>query len=403
MNFAFADIMINLLTNAVKYTEEGRITLRAAAEKTGEEQILFKLEIEDTGAGIKQEDLQKLFESFTRIDEKQNRNIEGTGLGLSITKRLLDLMHGTISVESEYGKGSIFRVEIPQKVLSWEAMGPFRAGFTTQTKVKTDEEEESLWLPEARILVVDDVPMNIKVFTLLLKDTGMQIDTALSGEECLKMTAQKQYNMIFLDHMMPEMDGIEVLHRIQQNEENKNREVPIIALTANAIVGVREKYLKEGFWDYLSKPVKLSGLKKMLLKYLQPELAKIPTASVKAEQKTDGEKTFLEQLDFPDVQKGLSYCADDEDFYKEMLKMYSDNSRLIELKKQYDEKDWENYRIQVHALKSTSLSIGAVKLSEQAKEMEEAAKNGCVEELSEQQEKMMKEYEKLLGRLKEVL
>ena len=257
-------ILSNLLTNAVKYTPSGTITFRIrwAGNKEG---VNLIASVEDTGIGISEENQKRLFDTFERFDHEKNHNIEGTGLGLSITKQLVDLMQGEIGVYSELGKGSLFYVEIPQKVVSMKPIGKLdEASHIEQNKV----EKEKYHAPEARILVVDDVRMNVKVIQSLLKRTRIQIDTATSGEECLALAKKNAYDLILLDHMMPEMDGVETFQKLRENTSGLNYGTPVIALTANAIEGAKEEYKALGFDDYLSKPIKGEELEDMIRRYL---------------------------------------------------------------------------------------------------------------------------------------
>lgn len=257
-------IISNLLTNAVKYTPSGTITFRIrwARDKEG---IKLIASVEDTGIGISEENQKRLFDTFERFDMEKNRNIEGTGLGLSITKQLVDLMKGEIGVYSELGKGSLFYVEIPQKVVSMEPIGKLNQEVNVeQTKV----DKEKYHAPKAKILVVDDVRMNVRVIQSLLKRTKIQIDTATSGKECLALAAENTYDLILLDHMMPEMDGVETFQKLREDTTGLNYATPVIALTANAIAGAKEEYKKLGFDDYLSKPMKGEELEEMIQTYL---------------------------------------------------------------------------------------------------------------------------------------
>ena len=257
-------IISNLLTNAVKYTPSGTITFRIrwAREKEG---IKLIASVEDTGIGISEENQKRLFDTFERFDMEKNRNIEGTGHGLSNTKQLVDLMKGEIGVYSELGKGSLFYVEIPQKVVSMEPIGKLNQEVNVeQTKV----DKEKYHAPKAKILVVDDVRMNVRVIQSLLKRTKIQIDTATSGKECLALAAENTYDLILLDHMMPEMDGVETFQKLREDTTGLNYATPVIALTANAIAGAKEEYKKLGFDDYLSKPMKGEELEEMIQTYL---------------------------------------------------------------------------------------------------------------------------------------
>ena len=260
-------IITNLLTNAVKYTNEGTITLKLSWRKTSIETALLRISVADTGIGIKPEDQERLFQSFSRVDEKRNRNIEGTGLGLVICRQLVEIMEGKIWVKSEYGKGSEFFVEVPQKIVSEKGMGEFspHANPADEEMIAATTEFTA---PDARILVVDDVEMNLKVIKNLLKDTQVTIETAMSGQECLDMTKNTGYDLIFLDHRMPEMDGIETFNYMKEREGDPNEDTPVIMLTANVVAGARENYLNEGFVDYLTKPIKQSELKQAMIDYL---------------------------------------------------------------------------------------------------------------------------------------
>ena len=261
-------ILVNMLTNALKYTDAGSVVLRFEFEKTADEtQIMLIASVKDTGIGIKKEDIGVLFDSFKRIDLKHNRKLEGTGLGLSITKSFVEMMGGTISVESVYGEGSNFIVKIPQIVNGAEVIGSLEVAKTA----KKAKYEASFVAPDATVLVVDDVSMNLTVVKGLLKQTKVKVETAGSGHECLEKIKTKKYDVILLDHMMPEMDGIETMRRMREDNTHENTDTPVIMLTANAITGAKEEYLGYGFSDYLSKPVKYVELEETLKKYITSE------------------------------------------------------------------------------------------------------------------------------------
>lgn len=269
-------ILTNLMTNAVKYTDRGSITVTVRFEERGDayegkRRINLSISVRDTGRGISEDSIGSIFDSFTRVDEKKNKNIEGTGLGLSITKQLVDLMGGRIEVTSVYGAGSEFKVIIPQTVVSARPMGEFALRYEEKHK-NTREYKESFRAPEARILVVDDVKINLQVINMLLKQTEMQIDTATSGAECLSKYEASHYDLILLDHMMPEMDGMETLKRIKETDRYMVEETPVVALTANATLGAEKIYLDTGFDGYLTKPVKGQDLEAAIIRYLPEEL-----------------------------------------------------------------------------------------------------------------------------------
>lgn len=263
-------IVMNLLTNAVKYTEKGTVHLTMSYNKIDDNKIILRFIVKDTGIGIKEEDMSQLFASFKRLDDLKNRSIEGTGLGLNIVDSLLNLMGGTIQVESEYKKGSTFTVSLPIMVMDWSPIGsiekmdklspefvPFKADFIA---------------PEATILSVDDNRVNLKVFKGLLKETQIRIDAVTSGEQCLEFVKKKKYDIIFLDHMMPGMDGVETLEKLRTLENNLSKDAPVIVLTANALNGVEEKYYGYGFDGYLAKPIDYDALEAMIKKLLPSEL-----------------------------------------------------------------------------------------------------------------------------------
>ena len=409
-------IINNFLSNAVKYTKQGKVTFCLDYEQKSDEQIQLVISVADTGIGIREEDLGKLFTSFTRIEEKRNRNIEGTGLGLNLTKNLVDLMGGEVIVESTYGRGSCFTARIPQKIVDATPMGDFSRRYQ-QYLSSSDDDTLSFSAPQAKILVVDDVEMNLKVVKGLLKETQIQIDTAASGRQCLERVKTTRYDVIFLDHMMPEMDGIETLQNMKLLKDNLNREVPVIMLTANAIVGAKEEYIQAGFTDYLTKPIQETELLAMLVKYLPEEHMEVPGTGEHMEvpgteepgMAVDTRKSEmsrmqqLEKLEGIDIRTGLLYCMNDEDFYVEMLGEYLESDLMLDLEQVFSDEDWGNYRTLVHALKSTSLTIGAVHLSGQAKELETAAKNGDADYIRSHHKAVLEEYSELIGGIREIL
>lgn len=266
-------VITNILSNAVKYTKEGGIVFAVSASKcrTEEDSVILHVSIRDTGIGIKPEDLDKLFVAFERIEEKKNRNIEGTGLGMAIAQNFLSLMGSKIQVESQYGKGSVFSFDLKQKVADWEPLGAFDAAFKRYLSERK-QYTANFTAPKARILVVDDTQMNLKVFVSLLGKTKIQIDTAESGDAGIELFHKKTYDLIFLDHMMPNKDGIETLQEMKACVDTPNRKTPVICLTANAVSGMREMYIEAGFDDYLTKPIDTERLEAMLLRYLPTDL-----------------------------------------------------------------------------------------------------------------------------------
>lgn len=265
-------IIINLLNNAVKYTDKGSVTLDINYEKNSNDSIVLILSSIDTGVGIKEDDLATLFSAFTRIDLEHNRHKEGTGLGLSITQSFVELMGGVIDVQSKYGEGSTFTVRIPQLVKDSERIGNLDISHPEE---KQEKYVAPFTAPDARILIVDDVPLNLRVVRGLLKQSLVQVDLADSGKKCIDKMKAKQYDIVLLDHMMPDLDGIETLKLLQADTSHKNQNTPIIMLTANAIMGAKEEYIALGFTDYLSKPIAPKELDAMLIKYLPIEKVNI--------------------------------------------------------------------------------------------------------------------------------
>lgn len=395
-------VIVNLLNNAVKYTKQGYIKLFVSGEHK-EGVFTLKMQVSDSGIGIKEEDLDKLFEGFQRLDIRQNRNIEGTGLGLAITHRLVEQMNGSLDVSSIYGIGSVFSVSLPQEIRDEAPIGDFRQHFESVSKNQT-EYKESFTAPDAKVLVVDDNEINLSVVKALLKKTKIRVTACMSGKECLELVSKEYYDVILLDHMMPEMDGIETLKRIH-GTENKCRSVPVIALTANAIVGARAEYINAGFSNYLAKPIEGTMLEKMLLQYLPKEKVNIENSgsSEAAENKKQDMQTDESYIN---IKTGLRYCSDSMDFYYEILEVfiesYDENSANIN--NSLADEDWKNYTIYVHGLKSSSLTIGGEKLFAAAKEQELAGKAiGAGEKIEENIAYIKAHHSEVMALYKETL
>ncbi|MGN0674553.1 MAG: ATP-binding protein [Oscillospiraceae bacterium] len=482
-------IIINLMTNAVKFTEKGSVTLTVSKSKQ-EYGINIFVSVADTGIGITEENIEKLFTSFRQVDTKKNRSVEGTGLGLAISKRLITQMGGFISVKSEYGSGTEFRFVIPLKVsderpfitvkepVNIHAAGCFgrsdsavgyrqlfldmgsrlkvdvRCADSAEELKKLAESEkfthifvsreeyiggeeffrgisdksqvfvvqdrvdavnlpdkircvykplygipmasalnnENMVLnlnerrgaairftaPKARILIVDDNAINLKVAAGLMRPYNMQIMTAESGPAAIRMLRSKDVDLVFMDHMMPEMDGVEATEIIRGMEGDYYKKLPVIALTANAVNGAREMFINSGFNDFIAKPIELSALDRVLRNYLPKEYMQAPSNSNYG--KTDRRKAVKQNYESSpmfDPDKGLSYTGGDDSAYREILALYikKGEEKRKYIDELFEKKDWKNYIIEVHALKSTSLSIGAIKLSELAKELEAAGKS----------------------------
>lgn len=369
-------IAINLLSNAVKYTKSGSVEFIVDSENVSNDVINLLFTVKDTGIGISAEDLSKLFGDFERFNPHETQNIEGTGLGLAITNKLVKMMNGKIEVHSVYGEGSTFTAVIPQKVVGNELIGT----FTENTSSEQEKYCPSFIAPDAEILIVDDNEMNLLVATNLLKATQIKIDTALSGEICLQKLSKRCYDLIFLDQMMPNMDGVQTLKAALAMENNLSKGAPMIALTADAISGTRERLLDAGFKDYLTKPIDAKLMEEILIDFL-PAKKVLPTP----DSTPTPEKNLETVNDLIDVEKGLEYSAGMTDFYKEILLKFADlkDDKQKKLQTAYEAGDWKNYTVYVHALKSTSLSIGSEKISEAAKNLETAGKNITAENTSE--------------------
>lgn len=376
-------VITNLLSNAVKYTEQGSIRLQVRSKEkkyTAGGTVTLLITVFDTGIGIREEDIGNLFGKFQRLDLTRNSTIEGTGLGLAITHSLVTMMDGTIRVESEYGKGSAFTVTLPQKVVSCEPMGNIKAteaGCGTGAK----KYRASFRAPGARVLIVDDTLMNLEVTAGLLKKTGIRSDTAQSGPEALRLLEKTAYDAVIMDQRMPGMDGTEVLRRLRGMTDNPNEKTPVICMTADAIIGARERYTAEGFTDYLPKPVSGETLERMLLKYLPKEKV-TEMRQTEAEPAITLPASITEDRYLPlreagmNAGTGLAYCQQDTAFYESLLKEYARSApeKTRNLQQYFESRDWKQYGIQVHALKSTSRMIGAETLAKAAEALEKAAK-----------------------------
>ena len=262
-------IIINILTNAVKYTEKGSVTFSVDCTEAEDGMTGLRVKVEDTGIGMRKEDMSRLFTAFERLEEKRNRSIEGTGLGMSIVVRLLEQMNSKLDVDSVYGQGSVFSFILPQKIIDSSPAGDFESA--KKKRIENEKPDEIPYAPSAKVLVVDDTSFNLTLVSHLLKRTGIRPDTASSGEECLKKAAENDYDMILLDHVMPVMDGIETLDRLRRMG-GRFSDIPVIALTANVISGARERYLNAGFTDFIEKPIVPSKLEAALIQYLPSEL-----------------------------------------------------------------------------------------------------------------------------------
>ena len=392
-------IVVNLLTNAAKYTEKGSVRFRVSGERNEDAGIgVLRFVIEDTGIGIRDEDKDKLFKNFERLDSVRNRSIEGTGLGLAITKRLANLMGGDVVFESTYGVGSVFTAVLPQKIDGDEPIGDFAARLSEAS----DEPayRASFRAPEARILVADDNEMNLMVVEGLLKKTKVRIDAVTDGQAVLDRLAKDRYDAVLLDHRMPGMDGVETLPAAKKLPNAEG--VPFLILTADAVSGMREQFLGEGFDDYLAKPLDGATLEWTLMRFLPPEkIQPVPEAEPATKQdapvpqetknaSTEGRaqnvqntqnestETAVESEELPVLDRvlGLQYCGGDQGFYRELAGMFADTypKKRQQIEKTFSDGNWNDYTTYVHALKSSSLSLGGKRLSETARKLEAQGK-----------------------------
>ena len=425
-------IIQNLLTNAVKYTQKGSITFTIREQARDGENIDLFVSVKDTGIGIRKEDLGKLFESFERIEERRNRNIEGTGLGMAIVNRLLPMMGSELHVESEYGVGSEFYFVLRQGIVDSQPIGNYVERLHKSAALS--KHLTRLKAPNAKVLVVDDNEMNLKVAKNLLKLNSIEPDLANSGPEAIEKICGKDYDIVFLDHMMPRMDGIETLQTLREQNLLPEK-TTVIALTANAIVGAKEFYLAAGFDDYLSKPIEITHMEELLIRYLpdgsyslvmlttpeskdasptdntpQTEASpdQMPQAAPPADKASvESSGDFIEELTKLGLQAsiGLQYAANDRDFYRELLISFaSDEAKKAEaIRQDFTEKNYKDYQTRVHALKSTSKTIGANELSAMALEQEMAAKNEDISTIEVKIETLLTTYRQVAETIQSVI
>lgn len=374
-------ILVNLMSNAIKYTEKGSVTLVVSAE-CQEDMAILDFRVKDTGIGIRDEDIEKLFVEFERIEEQRNRNIEGTGLGMAITTQLLERMESKLQVESVYGEGSVFSFHLKQPIRSKEPIGDLEQRI--RNRVMMYSYQVMFTAPDAQVLIVDDNAVNRRVFSNLLKPTKIQIEEAGGGEECLMLVRKKKYDLIFLDHMMPDLDGVQVLREMKKWEDYPCKETPVIALTANAVTGAREMYLKEGFWNFLSKPVNPEKLEKMIMETLPPEKVSTVLETETKENKEEIEMEFeLPQLEGIDWNYAKLYCKEMEilkDTVQHFYQMIETEAAQLEtflelILRTKEEQAFRQFKIKVHSMKNSASMIGAIYLAGVARMLEYAARD----------------------------
>ena len=408
-------LIINFGNNAIKFTQKGSVEVWVDYEETEKHKILLKVMVKDTGMGIKEEDCKKLFQSFQQVDGNRNRKIEGTGLGLSISKALVELMQGNIGVESQYGVGSTFFFEIPQTVLS----------KTAPDNLEEQDKENFFIAPNARILIVDDNQMNRQVAVGLLEPLQMQVDTAASGFDAIEMVQKNSYDIVFMDHMMPEMDGIEATHKIRELEDGCFKTLPIVALTANALNGIKQKFLDAGLDDFLSKPIEMTKMLRILKRWLpeekicKEEIKKDSGAADSPQNRTvtsgQNETGNLEQIENVvasqsgqeqlniegiDMDLAMKYSGNMSMFWKLVDVFYRTLDQKANLIEECEAKgDISNYVIEVHALKSSAKLLGAMHLSKLAEHLEMAGKEDNLSEVHAKTAELLEEYRTFKSRL----
>ncbi len=399
-------IITNILTNAVKYTEQGHVDFEIILKEKSSDSAKFEVSVTDTGIGIREEDMQRLFEPFDRLDLKKTRSIEGTGLGLAITRQLLSIMGSELRVESRYEEGSKFSFVLSQKVSNWEPVGEFDPDPHASETANIRSKHSLFTAPGLSLLVVDDTPMNLQVIAGLLKRTKIHIDVATSGAQCIEKFGNEHYDMVFLDYRMPQMNGIETLDILRRKYPEKFEKTPVISLTASAVSGDKEKMIQAGFTDYLSKPVNIDEMERMMIKYLPADSVIICDGSEESQE--DDELSKLPEVIFKykqlNPEKGIEYCGDAED-YIFAIETYtmSIDAKAEQIENLLKNSDLENFAISVHSLKSTSEAIGALDLSSKAKALELAAKAGDTCTLSHDTPILLEDYRGLKGILSEIL
>lgn len=400
-------ILINLLNNALKFTKQGyvKLSVNGTQGQSGDTELLI-FQVEDTGCGIRKEDLKEIFDTFKQVDAKQNRTVEGTGLGLSITKRLVELMQGTITVESVYGEGTVFTVAIPQRIVDSRPLAEI-----SEVRAGKEEALEPFLARDCKVLVVDDNAVNRKIARIFLQSYGLEITEAQSGTDAVELVRQTRYDIIFMDHMMPEMDGIEAV-RIIRSECGENGSLPvIIALSANAMEGAGETFLKNGFQDFIAKPLDRRPLHEALLRWIPAEKIMKKTtkngAWLEAWKEDDSRKQafgkiVIEGIDTEEVVRRYSGSMEE---YLELLNLYclDGKRKLVRLRELWEAHDYKTYGIEVHGLKSASANVGAMSVSASAREHEKAADRGDEAYVDGHIHQLLTEYEEQIGHISSFL
>ncbi len=402
--FRIRQVLINLLSNAVKYTDRGTVTLKVGGSYTEEKGYQLRFRVIDTGKGIPGEEQKHLFEAFSRADLRSNINVEGTGLGLAIVKSIVDSMHGTVGVESEYGTGSEFWVELPVR---YESREPLKDDFMeNRFEYDPSSETSEFTAPDAKVLAVDDNKSNLTIVKLFLKRTGIEPDLCSSGSRAIELCRETKYDLILLDHMMPEPDGMETLRRIRTDADSLNRDTKVVVLTANAVAGSRRMYMEAGFDDYLTKPLDAKLLEQTVQEMLPKEkilagtepMEFLPGAPSTEMSSTMQRLTSIEGLDYTTA---LMYCGNDETLMEEIISEVAGEcqERAERMRKSLEAKDLKAYNIDAHTIKSTMATLGLKAFSERAKKHEFAARDNDAEFVYGDAEDFINEYIRLCKKL----
>lgn len=397
-------ILINILNNAVKYTQEGSITFSASILKQTATHVTLKFEISDTGIGIKPENLENLFETFQRFDQKIHYGIEGSGLGLAISNGYINLMGGEIKVDSTYQKGSTFTVLLEQKIVDEK---PLEQDYSQNAIVQNTTSISNMKLYGTSVLVADDNAINLRVAHGILSYYGLVVDTASSGMEALKLCQSKKYDFVFMDQMMPEMDGIEAMREVRKLNSHYAKGSPgkIIVLTADAIKGARETLIGQGFDEYLGKPINVSQLERLFVRYIPANKITYEDANDTSASSRSSLSGLENKLMGIDVAMGISNCGGKFEDYLKILKITYDygEKQLNELKEAFETKDYETYIIKIHSIKSTSLNIGATGISAMARSQEEEGRAGNYAYIDKHMQEFQDDYRTLLQTIKSLL
>lgn len=397
-------VLINLLNNAVKYTKQGTVSLEAKVLNKRDDIVSLEFIVTDTGAGIRQEEQGRLFESFSQVDRKVHYGVEGTGLGLAIVKGYVTLMNGDVKVESVYGEGSVFTAVIEQKIIDASPIDKFEG---KDVKDADDFCIGDMKIPDVRVLVVDDNQINLKVAGSSLGYYGLKVDTASSGMEAIELCRQNRYDMVFMDQMMPQMDGIEAMKQIRKLDFHYDHggACKIIVLTANAVSGVREQLVSEGFDEYLGKPINFKQLERLFRRFIPEERIQSGTKqSIETEEELEMQK-LQEMLPELELKEGILYCGGNLTDYLDVLQLVyrRGEKQLEELAELQKQGKYSEYTIRVHGMKGSARSIGAKKVSDLAKAQEKAGKEGDFAYIDAHMDEFCREYRMFLEQIRGVL